>query len=150
MLFNRIKKLTRKNVTVNAATASLTEKDHGNKVVSLGIAATQTLTLPKAKGDGLTISVYMPVTATGNKVIRVIDSVDVFQGGSLALPSAGGAVNYFAAVAGTSDTLTLNGTTTGGIRGTEVVFTSVQAGVWDVEVFAVCSGTVATPFSATV
>ena len=150
MLFNRTKKLTRKTVRINAATASLTEKDHGNKVVSLGVATLQTLTLPKAKGDGLTISVYMPITATGNKVIKVIDSVDVFQGGSLTLPSAGGAVNYFAAVAGTSDTLTFNGTTTGGIRGTEVVFTSLAAGVWDVKVLAVCSGTVATPFSATV
>lgn len=150
MLFNRIKNMQRKTVTINAATASLTDKDHGNKVVSLGVATTQTLTLPKAKGDGLTITVYMPVTATGNKVIKVIDSVDAFQGGSLTLPTAGGAVNFFGAVTGTSDTVTLNGTTTGGIRGTEITFTSLAAGVWDVESYAVCSGTVATPFSATV
>lgn len=150
MLFNRIKKLTRKTVTVNDAAIALNTKDHANKVVSLGIVGAQTLTLPKSLGDGTTFTIYMPVTATGNKVIKVADSVDAFQGGSVNLPSANGAVTYFQSVAGTSDTLTMNGTTTGGIRGSEVTFTSVAAGVWDVESVLITSGTAATPFSATV
>lgn len=150
MLFNRIKKLVRNRVAINTATANINSRLHQNKIITLTVATAQTLTLPKALGDGATYNVYIPVTATGNKIIKCIDSVDSFQGTAVNLPSANGAVTVFNAVAGTSDTITLNGTTTGGIRGTEVLFVSVAPGVWDIESYLVTSGTAATPFSATV
>lgn len=150
MLFNRIKRITPKTVTVSAATVLLNEKDHGNKQISLGVATAQTIVLPKATGKGELYSIYMPITATGSKIIRVSNTVDAFVGGSMALPSANGAVSYFTAVGGTSDTITLNGTTTGGIRGTVVEFVSTAPGIYRVTAFAVTSGTAATPFSATV
>ena len=48
----------------------------------------------------------------------------------------------------TSDTVTLNNTTTGGIVGTTVEIEDIAAGVFLVQVQAASSGTVATPFSA--
>lgn len=150
MLFNDLKKLTSKRVNESGATVQLSAFKHQNKTVTLGIAGAQTIKLPKALGNGDKYRIEMPITATGSKVISVLDSVDAFQGGAINLPSANGAVTYFAAVAGTSDTITLNGTTSGGIRGSMLEFTSVDAGLWDVNVVTVSSGVAITPFSATI
>ena len=49
-----------------------------------------------------------------------------------------------------SDTITFNGTTTGGIKGATVELQDVAADLWSVRVVGAASGTEATPFSATV
>jgi hypothetical protein len=50
----------------------------------------------------------------------------------------------------TSDTITLNGTTLGGVVGDIVEITDVKTGFFSVKIFASPTGTTATPFSATV
>lgn len=49
-----------------------------------------------------------------------------------------------------SDTITLNGTTTGGIKGDMIVLTDCAADLWSVQMFGSSTGTEATPFSAAV
>ncbi|MNF11368.1 hypothetical protein D3C80_2125780 [compost metagenome] len=49
-----------------------------------------------------------------------------------------------------SDTITLNGSARGGIRGDRIKIKAVQAGVWSVQVFSSGTGTEVTPFAATV
>jgi hypothetical protein len=55
----------------------------------------------------------------------------------------------FAATA-TDDTITLNGTTQAGTRGTTIELEDVEAGLWSVRVVGAATGSYATPFSATV
>jgi hypothetical protein len=50
----------------------------------------------------------------------------------------------------TSDTITMNGSTTGGILGSRVVVTDAAANKWAVSGALVSSGTEATPVSAAV
>ncbi len=52
--------------------------------------------------------------------------------------------------ASTSDTITLNGSTTGGVKGSHVELQDVASGVWRVSGFLVSTGAEATPFSANV
>jgi hypothetical protein len=52
--------------------------------------------------------------------------------------------------ADTSDTITLNGTTKGGLKGWVVDVTDIASGVWAVNVMSEASGVEATPFSAAV
>ena len=52
--------------------------------------------------------------------------------------------------ADTSDTITLDGSTKGGLKGWRVVCDDIAANTWAVMVMSEASGTEATPFSATV
>jgi len=61
--------------------------------------------------------------------------------------SAGASCFYTAA---DSDTITLDGTTTGGIKGYRVECRDIAADTWAVMVFSEASGSEATPFSAAV
>jgi hypothetical protein len=54
------------------------------------------------------------------------------------------------ATAASSDTITLNGTTTGGIIGDHIEIIDMIAGTFGVSVFTAATGSEATPFSATV
>jgi hypothetical protein len=49
-----------------------------------------------------------------------------------------------------SDTITLNGTTTGGLKGDIIRIVDVAANLFSVTVMSAATGTEATPFSATV
>ena len=52
--------------------------------------------------------------------------------------------------AAASDTITMNGTTTGGLVGDRILLKDIAAGFWQVQVIGAATGTEATPFSATV
>ena len=53
--------------------------------------------------------------------------------------------------ASTSDTITLNGTTTGGVTFVmKIECTVIASGKWKVDVISGCTGSPATPFSAAV
>jgi hypothetical protein len=67
------------------------------------------------------------------------------------LSDGAAAVLGYMAVAATSDTITLNGTTTGGVSiGDWVEIVDVASGVFAATGLTTSSGTEATPFSATV
>ena len=50
----------------------------------------------------------------------------------------------------TDDTITMNGTTKGGIKGDRVILKDVAANIWSVNIFGSGTGTEVTPFSSAV
>jgi hypothetical protein len=136
-------------VTVTDATLSLTAGGHAGQTVVSDLAATQTFTLPAATGSGNKYEVFVKTTKTGDLVIQVASASDVMSGTAILFADAGDTVVGFATAA-TSDTITLDGTTTGGIAGAIVKLQDIASGVWRVEVVSDASGTEATPFSAAV
>jgi len=85
--------------------------------------------------------------SSGSHVIRVASASDVIQGAvSVATDIAG--VTCPTAV--DSDTITMNGSTTGGVRGSLIEVQDIASGIWSVRGSLVSTGTEATPFSAAV
>lgn len=138
------------NKTTITANTTITAKEHGAKeVLVLDLAAGLTVTLPAATGSGEKYPFVVATTFTGNGIIQVANSTDVFVGNALFLQDAADTVVGFEAGA-TDDTITLNGTTTGGLAGTEITVTDIAAGKFAVKVVGAATGTEATPFSAAV
>lgn len=109
------------------------------------IAAAQTIGLPPSNGKQGTFHVFIGVTATGNKVFKA-NGTDLFAGVAVIAATASGSFP----TAANTNTLTMNGTTLGGIIGSWVEFRDVGApgaGLWHVNMLGVGSGTAATPFS---
>jgi hypothetical protein len=138
---------------INAYTASATlDSSHNNKTVTVSAAAGLTLTLPKSTGSGWRARIVLLTTVTSNNVIvKVANTTDAFNGFSnIISDDAGGPAKGFIASAGSDDTITLNGTTTGGYVGDIIEVEDVAAGLFQVKVMGKATGTEATPFSATV
>lgn len=131
------------------ASATLTDSD-AETVCTVNAAAGLTLTLPAAGGKGLVYKVFIGTTVTSNSVvIKVANSSDIMSGLCLSGADAGATVNGWE-TASTDDTITLNGTTTGGIKGDYFELTDCAANLWAVQARTSSTGTEATPFSATV
>lgn len=128
-------------------TTTLDRETHANCVVVHNAAGGGTITLPASTGKGDTYEIVVHTTVTSNLVIAVANATDEFRGGvSIATDIAG--VTF--PVADNDDTLTMNGSTTGGVTGSRVRFTDYKSGFWNVEGFLVSTGTEADPFSAAV
>lgn len=123
----------------------------GNDII-LTIAGAQTITLPAATGSGRRYRVIVGVTATGNKVIQVANSTDEFAGVvyQVDTDTADALVAYPAVDADGFDTVTLNGTTSGGLAGDVVEFVDVASGLFMINGHTCGTGVVATPLSAAV
>ena len=134
--------------TVTAATLAVSAAAHAGHTIVSNLAATQTFTLPAATGSGNKYNFVVNITKTGDLVIQVT-TTDIMKGYQI-LAVDGGDTVFMAATAATSDTVTLNGTTQGGIAGATVKVTDIASGVWAVEVVSDASGTEATCFSAAV
>ena len=136
-------------ISVTAATATITPDYLGVPIV-LNRAAGITATLPASTGSGNRYEFIVGTAVTSNSdIIKVANSTDVMAGHALLLQDAADTVVGFETAA-TSDTITLNGTTTGGLAGARVSVIDYASGFWAVEVRGAATGTEATPFSATV
>lgn len=132
------------------ASATLSRKAHGEAVVNASAAAGMTLTLPASNGSGSTFSVFVRTTVTSNNlIIQVANSTDVMQGVCI-MAQDGGDTAVLLETAATSDTITMNGSTKGGIIGDYIELTDVATGFWKVKMVSSGTGTEATPFSAAV
>ena len=135
-------------VTVTSATVSITDEAHVGQRVIFNRAAGVTATLPEATGSGNRYEFIGLVDASGSQIIKVGDNTDVMMGVAyLGNDSAGASCFY---TADTSDTITMDGSTRGGLKGWRVVCDDIAANTWAVVVMSEASGTEATPFSATV
>lgn len=118
--------------------------------ITLNAAAGQAIVLPNATGSGSTYRFFVGTTITSNSTtIKVARAADIMTGMALFAQDAGDTVVAFE-TAVDSDTITFNGTTTGGIKGTQVELVDIAANLWAVNVCGAATGTEATPFSATV
>lgn len=137
------------------ASATLSASDSGT-VSTVNAAAGLTLTLPAATGTGRVYTVLLGTTVTSNSVvIKVASATDWYAGNIfVATDTASDVVIGFetatGAIGSRSDTITLNGTTTGGIAGDRFIFTDIASGQWSLVGFTSATGTEATPLSAAV
>lgn len=137
-------------VNTTATTLSVTAASHAGKVITISSAAPIAVTLPQATGTGNTYRFQMQVaaTATGH-TIKVANATDIMQGIVMGLTTSSDNVIGYKATA-TDDTITLNGTTLGGVVGDVIEITDVKTGFFSVKGFTAPTGSTATPFSATV
>lgn len=132
---------------VTASTVTIDDTYNG-EIIPLNRAAGIAVTLPAATGSQAVYTFFIPTTITSNSTtIKVANATDVMNG--IMSVSNATASTVFATLTA-SDTVTLNGSTTGGVAGTYVAVKDIAAGFWTVSGAALGSGTVATPFSATV
>jgi len=141
------------SVIAGGSTLALSNAVHGGKTVKLDTLAGTTVTLPQATGSGAKFKFYVSVLATSNNhIVKVGNSTDVMVGMAFGTRvDSGNAVLGFATSA-TSDTITLNRTTTGSVSlGEWIEVVDVASGVFRVKAFLSATGAAfATPFSATV
>ena len=135
-------------VVTLTASATLDKNAHAGKVIAISAEAGLTVTLPASSGSGMSFEIVVATTVTSNDyIVQVANATDVIQGViGLATDISGTNIP----TASTTDTITMNGTTTGGIKGSRLVLTDVASGVWALSGALVTSGTEATPFSAAV
>lgn len=133
---------------VLTASATLDPNPHAGRTIVLSAAAGLTVTLPAATGSGAIYEIVVATTVTSNSyIIQVANATDVMMGAvALATDIAGVTVP----TTSTSDTITMNGSTTGGVLGSTVRLIDAASGKWAVSGALVSTGVEATPFSAAV
>lgn len=142
-------------VNVTAATLAVKDNIHAGRTILLNKADGITATLPAATGSGDVYEFVVGTTVTSvGYIVKVANATDTMTGYAIIAQDSADTVVQFDAVSGTSDTITFNGTTTGGIIGATIKLRDVKlngtTAVWLVEVFSSATSTEATPFSATV
>jgi hypothetical protein len=130
-----------------AASHTLTQAENAGKINVFNVAGGMTFTLPAALGTGDVYTFFVSTTLTSSGIIAAASASDVILGGVSISTDIAGVTMLSAA---TSDTITMNGTTTGGLLGSWVRLTDAASGQWMLEGFLKSSGTEATPFSAAV
>lgn len=133
-----------------AATLTVTQASHAGKTITLNRAAGIAVTLPAATGTGSIYRFFVGTTVTSNSTtIKVGTAAETMRGNAVVLQDGGDTLVGFEAGA-TADTITLNGTTTGGILGDFIELIDVASNLFYVRCLLSGTGTEATPFSATV
>ena len=149
------------NSVTTAVGKTLTVANDAGKQIYYTSVATATFTLPavntsspsdptdpnQANNYGAAFEFVLSTTVTGNFIVKVANSSDTMVGTAI-LGSGTTALVFSTATA--SDTITLSGTTTGGVGGATITATVVGANRYKVNVVSGATGAVATPFSATV
>jgi hypothetical protein len=137
-------------VSVTGATLTCTKDVHAGRTTVISAVAGCAVTLPAATGTGSVYRFIIGSTITSNSTtIKVANTTDVMTGRAFVVSDNTAAVLGFATAAA-SDTITLNGTTLGGIVGDHIEIIDAITGTFAVRVFTAATGTEATPFSATV
>jgi len=137
--------------TSTSSTLTVTAASHAGHTIVLTRAAGIAVTLPAATGTGNVYRFVLGATVTSNTTtIKAASATDSFVGFSQVVSDGSAAVLGYIAAAGTDDTVTFDGTTTGGYIGDEVVVTDIASGSFHVVIRGKATGTEATPFSATV
>ena len=155
------------NVIDADSSTSLTVATHAGRIVHNDAAGAVTYTLPavnatadsgvsgpgpdlnNANNVGATFTIINSITKTGDLIVQVANSTDVMSGGAFFIDDTSDNVVGFETVAA-SDTITLNGSTTGGVTYAKIVCTVLGTGLWSVSVHTGCTGSPATCFSAAV
>lgn len=137
---NRIVNCTASTLTVSAAL-------HSGRIVTLNRAAGIAVTLPAATKTGCIYLFFIGTTITSNStVFSKGNASDVISGIATINETAGPLTTGFLSASNTN-TVTLNGTTTGGILGDWLQFVDVGTNQWMFSCMMAGSGTIATPFS---
>ena len=147
---NNFSQLFSDKLDITSLTASATiDSSYAGKIISLDAAAGLTVTLPAASGTGYVYRFSVGTSVTSNNdIIKVANSSDVIQG--VATIGASGGTSTSVGTASTDDTITMNGSTNGGLKGTWIEIRDVATNLFSCSMHGVGSGSATTPFSATV
>lgn len=146
---NRAADVSGRIVNATAATLAVDEATHEGKTVTLNRAAGITVTLPAATGGGAKYRFFTGTTVTSNNHIIQVTGNDVMKGTAWFACDGGDTAEAFETAAD-SDTITMNGSTKGGLIGDVIQFEDVAADTWSVQCFLQGTGDEVTPFSAAV
>ena len=156
------------NVVDADSSVSLTVASHAGKIVHNDAAGAVTYTLPATNANsdsavagpgadlnnlsnvGAKFTIVNSITKTGDLVVQVANATDVMTGTAIIVDTDTNDNTEGFMTASTSDTITLNGSTTGGVTFAKVTCTAISSTQWKVDVESGCTGTPATPFSAAV
>jgi hypothetical protein len=152
-------------IAISAATATLNVASYAGKIINVTVA-TSTITLPAVNatanpassgpGDnpssannlGAIYTFFIPVTATA---IKVITGAGDFLLGEIVVgidaTTPAGSIVMYAADGTATRSVNLNGTTTGGIKGSFFTIVATAANTYMVYGKLIGSGTLATPFA---
>jgi hypothetical protein len=141
-------------VDTTATQLTVTAASHAGKTVTISSAAPIAVTLPAATGTGNAYRFNVRVAATATSSTIKVVGTDVMSG-VVHVQTTATTTDVAAIVAAfrttaTDDTITLNGTTLGGVLGDWIEIVDVKSGVFQVHGNTKATGTYATPFSATV
>jgi hypothetical protein len=137
-------------INITTTPLTLTAEAHSGTTITVNRAAGVTFTLPAAAGYGSIFEFVVGTTITSNSlIVQVANSSDIMSGVAWQAADGGSTSNAWETGA-TDDTITLNGTTTGGIKGDRIILKDVAANIWAVSIFGAATGTEATPFSSAV
>lgn len=138
-------------VTLSGTTAISAATHAGRTLVMTGTGAAFTQTLPAATGSGDRYVFIVGAVNTSNHVIKVTGNDVMFGNAWNNATDDTPDLGQPWPTAADSDTITLNGTTTGGAAiGDKVELIDIIADKWMVLAHTTSSGAEATPFSATV
>ena len=156
------------NVVDADSSISLTVASHSGKIVHNDAAGAVTYTLPatnansdsavagpgadlnKLSNVGAKFTIVNSITKTGDLVVQVANATDVMTGTAIIVDTDTNDNTEGFMTASTSDTITLNGSTTGGVTHATIECTVLASGKYAVKVFTGGTGDLATPFSAAV
>jgi hypothetical protein len=134
-----------KNVVTVTGTTQLTQAQSGSLIV-LNAAAGFTTTLPVTPVVGTSYN-FVVATSVTSSTLKIItgSGTQLLQG---VITSATTTASVFESVIGSSNiSVAMNGTTTGGLVGSQFEFTCLSATLWQVFGTNFTSGTTATPFA---
>jgi hypothetical protein len=139
-------------VTTTATALNLTITEHAEKVVLINTnsSGAATFTLPAATGSGAKFELVNAIAQTQGSIVIAANGTDVIKGRALAFDSTAVATHQsFFVTSATSDKITWNRTTSGGVGQDRAVLYDEAANTWRVFVENNCTGGPTTPFSAT-
>ena len=156
------------NVVDADASIALTVASHSGKIIHNDAAGAVTYTLPalNATADGAssgpgsdidslnnigaTFTIVDSITKTGDLVVKVANANDIMNGSAIIVDSDTNDNTEGFVTTATSDTITLNGSTKGGVLHATITCTAISSTKWSVSVTTAGTGNIATPFSAAV
>ena len=156
------------NVVSADASISLTVAAHAGKIIHNAAAGAVVYALPalNATADGAssgpgsdidslnnmgaTFTIVNSKTKTGDLVIQAANANDIMTGSATIVDTDTSDNMEGFVTAATSDTITLNGSTKGGVTHATITCTAISSTQWSVSITTGGTGNLATPFSAAV
>jgi len=143
-----------RQTTPAGSTLTVTRSTHLGRTILLDTLTGSVCTLPAAAGTGDVYRFFVSVAPTSNNhIVKVANVSDTMVGVLASVPTTiAQAVTAVSAEAagGTDDTITMNGTTGGGIAGTYLECTDIATNLWLIRGSLIASGVLTTALSATV
>lgn len=135
-------------IAAGTTTLALSPATHAGKIVTLSSTGGLTVTPPAATGTGNVYTFGVTTTLTGGSFTfdaKAGNASDLIFGSALTNKVGTGPTSY--GTIASTNLITWNGGTTGGIKGDWMQLIDLATNIWLVEIVGQQSGTVATPFS---